>query len=127
MSWAYCAPKSTTRTVGKSTRSAPQALLPRGAPPRGTPPEDQVDPLELLEVAVAGLGHGPAQRAEQVGPAVGLLGRAEQHLPQRAGRRQRGGGTAARQPRVRGDRVPPDAAGGDLAGDPERLAELDGV
>src|SRR3954449_4827942 len=106
MSWAYCAPKSTTSTVGKSiSRSAA---------------DNQVDPLELLEVAVAGLGHRPAQRPEQVGPPVGLLGRAEQHLLQRAGRRQRRGGATARQPRVRGDRVPPDATGGAPPGGPQR-------
>src|SRR4051812_36029502 len=96
ISWAYCAPKSTTRTVGKSTNSAPY---------------DEVDPLELLEVSVAGLGHRPAQRTEEVGPAVGLLGRPEQDLLQRPGRGQRRRGPAARQPRVRGDRVPPDAPG----------------
>src|SRR3954453_6173631 len=82
--WADCAPKATARTVGKSITMT-----------RNSAPDDQVDPLELLEVAVAGLGHRPAQRPEQVGPPVGLLGRAEQHLLQRAGRRQRRGGATA--------------------------------
>src|SRR4051794_13030931 len=112
ISWAYCAPKSTTRTVGKSTGSAP---------------DDEVDALELLEVAVAGLRHRPAQRTEEVGPAVRRLRRTEQDLLQRPGGRHGGRGPAARQPRVRGDRVPPHAAGRYLAGDPQRLAELDGV
>src|ERR1700712_2311482 len=111
ISWAYCAPKSTTRTVGKSTGSAPDALLPEGALPRGPSPDHQVDALELLEVAVAGLGHRPLQRAEQVGAAVGGLRRAEQHLLQAAGRLDRRGGAAAGQPRVRGHGVPPHAAG----------------
>src|SRR3954453_10660992 len=127
MSWAYCAPKSTTRTVGKSTGSAPDALPPGGPLPGSPSPDHEVDPLEFLEVAVAGLGHHPAQRPEQVGPPVGGLGRAEQHLLERPGRRQRCRRATAGQPGVRRPRVPPAAAGRDLAGDPQRLPQLDGV
>src|SRR3954451_4030126 len=112
ISWAYCAPKSTTRTVGKSTGSAP---------------DGEVDALELSEVGVPVPRHRPAQRTEEVGPDVRRLRRFEQDLLQRPGGRQGGRGPAARQPRVRGDRVPPHAGGRYLAGDPQRLAELDGV
>src|SRR3954463_12763919 len=97
ISWAYCAPKSTTRTVGKSTGSAP---------------DDEVDALELLEVAVAGLRHRPAQRTEEVGPAVRRLRRTEQDLLQRPGGRHGGRRPAARTPRGGGGRRPGGSRGG---------------
>src|SRR3954466_146698 len=112
ISWAYCAPKSTTRTVGKSTGSAP---------------DDEVDALELLEVAVAGLRHRPAQRTEEVGPAVRRLRRSEQDLLQRPGGRHGGRGRGARYTGGGGERVAPHAGGRYLAGDPQRFAELEGV
>src|SRR5690625_6190149 len=47
---------------------------------RGSGGGDDLDPLELLEVQVAGGGHGMAQGADQVGGAVGPHGGAEQDL-----------------------------------------------
>ena len=93
-----------------------------------TPADDQVDPLELLEVAVAGLGHRAAQRAEEVGAAVGGLGRAEQHLLAASRRGATGADAPPRGSRgwrpTESHQTPPPGAS---RGDPQRLAELDGV
>src|SRR5690625_865692 len=53
---------------------------------RGSGGGDDLDPLELLEVQVAGGGHGMAQGADQVGGAVGPHGGAEQDLFERSDR-----------------------------------------
>src|SRR3712207_9322460 len=55
--------RSGSPSVVRGGLVAADALLPGGPLPGGPSPDDQVDPLELLEVPVAGLGHGPAQRA----------------------------------------------------------------
>src|SRR5918992_4035188 len=91
ISWAYCAPKSTTKTGRGSSvtpilRSPhPQALaslkvLPLG-PDGGR--HDDLRLLELLDVRVAARGHGHLQCAEQVERPVVLVGRPDQDLLQR--------------------------------------------
>src|SRR5438477_3070984 len=94
ISCAYCAPKSTTRTVSNASvttgASVPHADALRalqglalGADGGG---HHHLGLLELLDGLVPARGHRGAQGAEQVEPAVVLVGRAHEHLAQRAPR-----------------------------------------
>ena len=79
--------------------------------------DGQADLLEFLEVAVAGLGHRPAQPADQVQRAERVVGRAVEHLLQRRPLADRDlQQRAARQRRVRGGRRPEPAVAQRLGG-----------
>src|SRR5205809_3081001 len=90
MSWAYCAPKSTTRTgrgsvMGRaSVRPHPLLLLERLALGLDGWRHHHLGLLELPDRGVAGGGHGRPERAEQVERSVVLVGRADQDLLERA-------------------------------------------
>src|SRR5256884_179814 len=99
MSWAYWAPKSTTRTVSNSVTGRPpdagrpgplvthaHLLGPLEALALGLERGGHHDLrlLELLHRLVAARRHGRAQGAEQVQAAVVLVGRAEEDLLERA-------------------------------------------
>src|SRR5256885_8101385 len=86
MSWAYWAPKSTTRTVSNSGISGPLAhsllalqVLALAGDGRG---DDDLRLLELLDRGVATGGHRELEGPEEVHRAVVDLGRAEQDLPE---------------------------------------------
>src|SRR5918999_4267839 len=86
ISWAYWAPKSTTRTVGGCTCTslvgrvcAGYAAALRREADRRSAAHRQADPLELLQVAVAGLRHRPPKGPEQVHRAVRAARRPEEH------------------------------------------------
>src|SRR5687767_13729138 len=79
MSWAYWAPKSTTRTVSNSSSSSamltrhPELAVVDGGLPATTTADSarscghhELGLLQLLDRLVAGERHGLAQRAEQV-------------------------------------------------------------
>src|SRR5262245_38680492 len=77
MSWAYWAPKSTTRQVSSSATSG--SLMSAAAD------HDELGLLlEVLERVEAAEGHGPAQGPGEVDPAGGVVGRAVEDLRQRA-------------------------------------------
>src|SRR2546430_17674507 len=85
MSWAYCAPKSTTRTGRGSLTSSlahPHALGLLFPLALGLDGGRHHDPglLELLQVGVARGGHRRPERAEQVQGPVVLVRRADQDL-----------------------------------------------
>src|SRR5690606_5451706 len=73
--------------------------------------------LELLQLPVTGLGHRPAQTAEQVQRAVRIAARAVEHLLQVGARlRSEAHDLAARQARVRRSSGPVVALPGRLGG-----------
>src|SRR5699024_6623236 len=88
--------------------------------------DDDLDPLELLEVGVAGRGHRPTQGADEVDGAVGRVAGAVEDLLEGADRAH-AHALAARQLRVVGLRAPVPAAPGRLLGTGEGGAEHDGV
>src|SRR3954452_23137804 len=116
ISWAYWAPKSTTRTVSCSTGPSvthahvlgPLEGLALRLESRG---HHDLGHLELLQRLVAARGHRRAQRPEQVHAAVVVVGRADQDLLQRTpdGRADAG---AARQRRVERGHAPVEALAG---------------
>src|ERR1700722_5524707 len=90
---AYCAPKSTTRTVSVVTDSCssasvthPHALRPLEVLPFGLQRRGHHDfgLLELLDRLVAAGRHCRLERAEEVHAAVVLVGGAVEDLPQAA-------------------------------------------
>src|SRR2546430_8295203 len=130
MSWAYCAPKSTTRTVSNSGISGPLArsllalqVLALAGDGRG---DDDLRLLELLDRGVATGGHGELECPEEVHRAVVDLGRAEQDLPECS---QGAGGhpDASRQGRVEAGHAPVVATTGGLDRPGERGADHDRV
>src|SRR4030095_5386622 len=89
MSWAYCAPKSTTRTVSCAVVKVPTGLTPhpdalaaleRLALGLQRRRHHDLGLLELLECLVAGGGHRRAQRTEQIERAVVLVRGADEDL-----------------------------------------------
>ena len=129
MSWAYWAPKSTTRTVAvvaqwpMPTPCCALELLALGLQARR---DHDLGLLELLQRLVAARRHRGAQRAEEVHAAVVLVRGAEQDLAQRAadlGAHAR----APRQRRVERRHAPVVPAGGCLERGRQRRAEHDGV
>src|SRR5215510_2878475 len=77
MSWAYCAPKSTTRQVSNSAASG--SLMSAAAD------HDELGLLlEVLERVEAAQRHGPPQGAGEVHTAGRVVGRAVEDLLQRA-------------------------------------------
>src|SRR5207249_9260002 len=137
MSWAYWAPKSTTRTVSKAARSGAGGSVQTGsagsairrAP--GTPGsvahadalrslqalafglqrrgDHDLGLLELLDRLIATRRHRRAEGAEQVEAAVVLVGRPDQDLLERAPDLGLDPG-APRQGRVEGGHAPVEAA-----------------
>src|SRR2546423_5337897 len=92
ISCAYCAPKSTTRTVSNwgasmwclATHADALAALEALALGLQGGGHHDLGLLELLDRLVAGGGHGRAQGAEEVESAVVLVGRADEDLLERA-------------------------------------------
>src|SRR5690606_5805820 len=84
--------------------------------------DDDLNALELLELGVAGRGHRPSQRTDQVHGAVGQLRGPEQDLLQRADHADLDAG-AARQLVVVRFHTPVEPVAGRLGGTGQRRAE----
>src|SRR5207237_3552042 len=131
MSWAYWAPKSTTRTVSKSDmESGPLAhsllalqVLALTGDGRG---DDDLRLLELLDRGVATGGHRELEGTEEVHRAVVDLGRAEQDLPE-GPRGARGHPDPPRERGVEARHAPVVATAGRLDCTGERGADHDRI
>src|SRR5689334_17860328 len=121
MSWAYCAPRSTTRTgrgsVMASLVAHPDALLGliRLALGLDRRRDHEFRLLELLDRLVAGGRHRRRERPEQVERAVVLVRRAGEDLLDR-GDLLRLDPSATREGRMEGRHPPVVAAAGRLVG-----------
>src|SRR6185312_3793001 len=112
--WTY---RSVTSYQGMPN-SLPPVLATYGEP----------DLLELLEVAIPGLGHRAAQTTDQVDRPEGVIGRAVEHVVERRTLAQRDlQQGAARKRRMRGGSRPEPAVTRRFGGGRQRGAQQDGV